>query len=75
MPRAVKPEMRVQRQAVVEADQQVLPARLDVVHPAAQQPAELGFRSTPRAGHGLVDQGTAQHIRDPGEIVAFRHGY
>jgi hypothetical protein len=74
MPRAVHPEVRVQRQAAREADQQVLAARDDVFDLLSHRALQRGTAGTPtRAAHPLPDQRRVQHLGNPGERVALRH--
>jgi hypothetical protein len=74
VPRAVHPEVRVQRQAAREADQQVLAARDDVLHHMSHDALQRGTAGTPaRAAHPLPDQRRVKHVGNPGERVALRH--
>ena len=75
MPRAVQAQVRVQRQAVVEVDQQVLALRVDVEHRATDHPLELrAAGSATRRADLLADEQRTKDVADAREGVALRHG-
>lgn len=72
--------MRPQREVAIEADEEVLAARLDAGDGAADEPGEVGYAS--HAGLRLracvgdppIGQRRTQHIGSPCDGVTFGHG-
>src|SRR4051812_20589931 len=74
MPRAMESEVGVQRQAVVEVDQQVLPLRVDLEHGRSDHPLKLSpSRSALCCGDPFADKQWPKNCRDTRQRVALRH--
>jgi hypothetical protein len=74
MPRAMQPEVGVERQPAGKIDEQVFAAGSDRNHVAPHDPIQCG---TTRATAGVDDRLTGhcltEHMRDARQRVAFRH--
>ncbi len=74
VPRAVHAQVRVQRQPVIEADEQVLAHRVDPVDTGAHDPLELyATGSAACGGHLSPEEHLPEHRRGAEERVALRH--
>jgi hypothetical protein len=70
----VQPKVSVQREAVVETDEQVLATGIDVHDGAADDALEMcAARAAARGDDHSADEQRSENLRDPGERVALRH--